>query len=95
MTDANLRWPVDQSIAVARAFRDFGLTWLEEPAIPDDVAGHARIVREGGVPDRTTGSRVARSTVSQKPRPENISHFVRRFSQSSGPAGGEIGAARA
>ena len=24
--------------------------WLEEPTIPDDVAGHARIVREGGLP---------------------------------------------
>ena len=24
--------------------------WLEEPTIPDDVPGHARIVREGGVP---------------------------------------------
>ena len=27
--------------------------WLEEPTIPDDVAGHARIVREGGVPIAT------------------------------------------
>ena len=24
--------------------------WLEEPTIPDDVEGHARIVREGGLP---------------------------------------------
>ena len=24
--------------------------WLEEPTIPDDVPGHARIVREGGLP---------------------------------------------
>ena len=28
----------------------FDLTWLEEPTIPDDPAGHARIVREGGLP---------------------------------------------
>jgi len=53
MADANMRWTVDQSIAAARAFRDFRLTWLEEPTIPDDVAGHARIVREGGVPIAT------------------------------------------
>lgn len=53
MADANMRWTVDQSIAAARAFRDYGLTWLEEPTIPDDVAGHARIVREGGVPIAT------------------------------------------
>ena len=53
MADANMRWTVDQSIAAARAFQDSNLTWLEEPTIPDDVAGHARIVREGGVPIAT------------------------------------------
>jgi L-alanine-DL-glutamate epimerase-like enolase superfamily enzyme len=53
MADANMRWTVDQSIAAARAFRDSNLTWLEEPTIPDDIAGHARIVREGGVPIAT------------------------------------------
>jgi L-alanine-DL-glutamate epimerase-like enolase superfamily enzyme len=53
MADANMRWTVDQSIAAARAFRDSNLTWLEEPTIPDDVAGHARIVREGGIPIAT------------------------------------------
>ena len=53
MADANMRWtrgPVDRA---ARAFRDSNLTWLEEPTIPDDVAGHTRIVREGGVPVAT------------------------------------------
>nr|WP_294512025.1 mandelate racemase/muconate lactonizing enzyme family protein [uncultured Rhodopila sp.] len=53
MADANMRWTVDQSIAAARALREFGPVWLEEPTIPDDVAGHARIVREGGVPIAT------------------------------------------
>jgi L-alanine-DL-glutamate epimerase-like enolase superfamily enzyme len=53
MADANMRWTVDQSIRAARAFRDSNLTWLEEPTIPDDIAGHARIVREGGVPIAT------------------------------------------
>ena len=48
-----MRWTVDESIRAARAFRDSNLTWLEEPTIPDDVAGHARIVREGGVPIAT------------------------------------------
>lgn len=53
MADANMRWSVDQAIRAARAFQDAGLTWLEEPTIPDDIAGHARIVREGGVPIAT------------------------------------------
>jgi L-alanine-DL-glutamate epimerase-like enolase superfamily enzyme len=53
MVDANMRWTVDEAIRAARSFRDQNLTWLEEPTIPDDVAGHARIVREGGLPIAT------------------------------------------
>jgi L-alanine-DL-glutamate epimerase-like enolase superfamily enzyme len=53
MADANMRWTVDEAIRAARAFRDSNLIWLEEPTIPDDVAGHTRIVREGGVPIAT------------------------------------------
>ena len=50
MVDANMKWSTDQAIRAARAFQPFGLVWLEEPIIPDDVAGHARVVREGGMP---------------------------------------------
>jgi L-alanine-DL-glutamate epimerase-like enolase superfamily enzyme len=50
MADANMRWSVDDAIRAARALADQHLVWLEEPTIPDDVPGHARIVREGGVP---------------------------------------------
>jgi len=53
MADANMRWTVDEAIRAARAFRDQNLVWLEEPTIPADIAGHARIVREGGVPIAT------------------------------------------
>ena len=50
MADANMKWSVDEAIRAARALAPFDLTWLEEPTIPDDPAGHARIVREGGLP---------------------------------------------
>jgi L-alanine-DL-glutamate epimerase-like enolase superfamily enzyme len=50
MVDANMRWTVDQAIQAARAFTEYGVYWLEEPTIPDDVAGHVRILREGGLP---------------------------------------------
>jgi L-alanine-DL-glutamate epimerase-like enolase superfamily enzyme len=53
MADANMRWTVDQSIRAARSFQNANLTWLEEPTIPDDIAGHARIVAQGGVPIAT------------------------------------------
>ena len=50
MVDANMKWTVDEAIRAARAFAPYDLTWLEEPISPDDVAGHARVVREGGLP---------------------------------------------
>ena len=53
MVDANMRWGVDEAIRACRALAPFQLVWVEEPTIPDDVAGHARIVREGGAPIAT------------------------------------------
>jgi len=50
MVDANMRWSVDEAIRAARALAEFDPVWLEEPTDPDDVAGHARIVRDGGLP---------------------------------------------
>ena len=53
MVDANMKWTADEAIRRARALHDYDLVWLEEPTIPDDVAGHARIAREGGIPIAT------------------------------------------
>ncbi|HZF75897.1 MAG TPA: mandelate racemase/muconate lactonizing enzyme family protein [Acetobacteraceae bacterium] len=50
MVDANMKWTADQAIRAARAFAPHDLTWLEEPISPDDVAGHARVLRDGGLP---------------------------------------------
>jgi L-alanine-DL-glutamate epimerase-like enolase superfamily enzyme len=50
MVDANMRWSVDEAIRAARALAEFSPTWLEEPTVPDDVPGHVRIVRDGGLP---------------------------------------------
>ncbi len=50
MVDANMCWTVDEAIRAARRFRDYDVVWLEEPIIPDDVAGHRRVMRDGGVP---------------------------------------------
>lgn len=50
MADANMKWTVEEAIRAARALQPFDLTWLEEPTIPDDIAGHARILAAGGVP---------------------------------------------
>ena len=53
MADANMRWSIDEAIAAARALQPHDLTWLEEPIIPDDFEGHARVAREGGIPIAT------------------------------------------
>ena len=53
MVDANMKWSVDEAIRRARAFQQFNLVWLEEPIIPDDVAGHTRVVEQGGMPIAT------------------------------------------
>jgi L-alanine-DL-glutamate epimerase-like enolase superfamily enzyme len=50
MVDANMAWGVDQAIRMARAMEPYDITWLEEPTIPDDVSGHARIARATSIP---------------------------------------------
>ncbi|MCZ4068876.1 mandelate racemase/muconate lactonizing enzyme family protein [Microbacterium sp. H37-C3] len=47
MVDANMKWNVDEALRASRAFLPFDLTWIEEPTIPDDLAGNARIVAHG------------------------------------------------
>lgn len=50
MVDANMAYTVAQATRAARAFAPFDLTWFEEPIPPDDLAGHARVAAEGGLP---------------------------------------------
>ena len=50
MVDANMRWTADEAIRAARALGAHDVFWLEEPTIPDDLPGHVRIVRDGGLP---------------------------------------------
>ena len=50
MVDANMRYSVERAISAARRFRDFDIYWFEEPTIPDDYKGLARIASEGAVP---------------------------------------------
>ena len=47
MADANMRWRVDEAMRAAEALKPFGLVWLEEPTIPDDLSGHIRIASVG------------------------------------------------
>ncbi|MCF3932812.1 mandelate racemase/muconate lactonizing enzyme family protein [Acuticoccus sp. M5D2P5] len=53
MADANMIWRMDEAIRAARALATYDLFWIEEPTIPEDVAGHTRIVRDGGLPVAT------------------------------------------
>jgi L-alanine-DL-glutamate epimerase-like enolase superfamily enzyme len=50
MLDANYSMSVDNAIKAAQAFRPFDILWFEEPTIPDDYEGYARIAGETGMP---------------------------------------------
>ena len=50
MVDANYSMSVDEAIAAGKAFRPFDLVWFEEPTIPEDYAGYARIAEATGIP---------------------------------------------
>ncbi len=53
MVDANMQWSVESAVRAAQAMKPFDIHWFEEPTIPDDYLGHARIEREGGIPIAT------------------------------------------
>jgi L-alanine-DL-glutamate epimerase-like enolase superfamily enzyme len=50
MVDANMAWSTEEALERGRRLEQFGLYWYEEPTIPEDVAGHARLARELDVP---------------------------------------------
>jgi L-alanine-DL-glutamate epimerase-like enolase superfamily enzyme len=50
MVDANMSWPAGEALERGRRLEPYGLYWYEEPTIPEDVAGHARMVEELEVP---------------------------------------------
>ena len=50
MVDANYALDVPHAIAAARAFEPFDLVWFEEPTLPDDYAGYARIAAATTIP---------------------------------------------
>lgn len=50
MVDANYALSVEQAIEAANAFAPFDLLWFEEPIIPDDYQGFARIAEATGMP---------------------------------------------
>ncbi|MFC2113481.1 mandelate racemase/muconate lactonizing enzyme family protein [Bacteroidota bacterium] len=50
MVDANYSMSVEKAIKAARAFKEFNILWFEEPTLPDDYTGFARIAEDTGVP---------------------------------------------
>jgi L-alanine-DL-glutamate epimerase-like enolase superfamily enzyme len=49
MVDAGLCWDTATAIRRARQFEPFGLTWLEEPLHPDNLAGYGRLSSQSPV----------------------------------------------
>ncbi len=50
MVDANYSMSVAEAITAAQAFSPYNIFWFEEPTIPDDYSGYAKIAKETGIP---------------------------------------------
>ena len=50
MVDANYSMSVEQAIVAAKSFAEYDIFWFEEPTLPDDYLGYARISEATGVP---------------------------------------------
>ncbi len=50
MVDANMTWTTAEALERGRRLEQFDLYWYEEPTIPEDVKGHARLAQELDVP---------------------------------------------
>jgi L-alanine-DL-glutamate epimerase-like enolase superfamily enzyme len=50
MVDANYSMNVDQAIIAANAFKAYDIFWFEEPIVPDDYLGYAKIATATDVP---------------------------------------------
>ncbi|TRZ55875.1 MAG: mandelate racemase/muconate lactonizing enzyme family protein [Rhodocyclaceae bacterium] len=50
MVDANYSMSVDQAIRASNAFQQYNIFWFEEPTLPDDYFGYARIANATKIP---------------------------------------------
>lgn len=50
MVDANYSMSEKQAIEACEAFKPYDLMWFEEPIVPDEYAGYARIFEQTGMP---------------------------------------------
>ncbi|WP_159565517.1 mandelate racemase/muconate lactonizing enzyme family protein [Budvicia diplopodorum] len=50
MIDANYSLSVEQAIALSKAVESCNITWFEEPTIPDDYDGYAKIAEQTSIP---------------------------------------------
>ncbi|BAX78941.1 mandelate racemase/muconate lactonizing enzyme family protein [Labilibaculum antarcticum] len=50
MVDANYSMSVEKAIEAANAFKKYDILWFEEPTIPDDYLGFAKIADATGMP---------------------------------------------
>ncbi|MBN7813379.1 mandelate racemase/muconate lactonizing enzyme family protein [Algoriphagus sp. H41] len=50
MVDANYSMTVEKAIRAIEGFREYDITWFEEPIIPDDYKGYGEIVDRTGFP---------------------------------------------
>jgi len=70
MADAYMGWTLDYARRMILLLEPYHLRWLEEPVIPDNIAGYAELKRMNGVriPRAARGARSRRHPIRHQPR---------------------------
>ena len=77
MVDANMAWTAEEALERGQRLEPFGFYWYEEPTIPEDVAGHARLARDARRADRGRREPAFASTSSSAMSPSARSTWCR------------------
>jgi L-alanine-DL-glutamate epimerase-like enolase superfamily enzyme len=56
--DLSSRWNLPCSMRIAHSLEPYGIMWLEDPMLPDNLAAYATLARETSIPI-TIGERLA------------------------------------
>jgi L-alanine-DL-glutamate epimerase-like enolase superfamily enzyme len=50
LIDVNMKWTVSQTVRMGRALEEYGVGWIEEPLVPEDVDGHHKVAEALSLP---------------------------------------------
>jgi L-fuconate dehydratase len=76
MLDANQQWSVPKAETFCHSVRDLNPYWIEEPTHPDDIEGHAELVRRIAPMQVALGEHVSNRVLFRNFMARGALHFV-------------------